>query len=123
MTSDRSLGSAEVSSLPDAERDASEVVQVLAGLAALLRGRETVLDNDTRVMLTMVMDGSVSAARILAYLHALQGSGDGVAAAVPPRLGPWRDWVPPRGTLFGETAGAPRIEQLPRHRRGHDPGE
>jgi hypothetical protein len=122
VTDDRSLGCAEVSSLPDAERDASEVVQLLAGLAALLRGRDLVLDDDARVMLHMALEGSVSAARVLEYLHVLQGSGDGVAAAVPPRLGPWRDWVPPRGNLLGEKAGAPRIE-LPRHRRRHDPGE
>jgi len=123
VTDDRSLGSAEVSSLPDAERDASEVVQMLAGLAALLRGRDLILDDDARVMLNMALDGSVSAARVLAYLRALQGAGDGVAAAVPARLGPWRDWVPARGNLFGEPADAPRIEELPRPRRRHDPGE
>jgi hypothetical protein len=128
VTDDRSLGSAEVSSLPDAERDASEVVQLLAGLTALLRGRDLVLDHDARVMLNMALDGSVSAARVLEYLRTLQGSGDGAAAAVPPRLGQWRDWVPPRGNLLGETAGAPRprierIEELPRNRRRYDPGE
>jgi len=112
-----------VSSLPDAERDASEVAQLLAGLAALLRGRDLVLDDDARVMLTMALEGSVSAARVLEYLHALQGSGDGASAAVPPRLGQWRHWVPPRGDLFGEVAGAPRAEGLPRHRRRPDPGE
>jgi hypothetical protein len=114
-----------VSSLPDAERDASEVVQLLAGLAALLRGRDLVLDDDARVMLNMALDGSVSATRVLEYLHTLQGSGDGALAAVPPRLGQWRDWVPPRGNLFGETAGVhrPRIEELPRNRRRCDPGE
>ena len=123
MTDDRSLGSTEVSSLPDAERDASEVVQALAGLAALLRGRDLVLDQDARVMLSMALEGSMSATRVLEYLRALQGAGDGVAAAVPPRLGPWRDWVPARGYLLGETADAPRIEELPRPRRRHDPGE
>ena len=123
MTDDRSLGRTEVSSLPDAERDASEVAQVLAGLAALLRGRDLVLDQDARVMLNMALEGSVSAARVLAYLRALQGAGDGVAVAVPPRLGPWREWVPARGYLFGEAADAPRIEELPRPRRRHDPGE
>lgn len=112
-----------MSSLPDAERDASEVVQMLAGLAALLRGRDPVLDHDTRVMLHMALEGSVSAARVLEYLRALQGSGDGAAAAVPPRLGPWRDWVPPRGHLLGQAAGTARIEELPRHRPRHDPGE
>jgi hypothetical protein len=112
-----------VSNLPDAERDASEVVRLLAGLAALLRGRERALDEDTRVMLNMALEGMLSAERVLEYLRALQGSGDGVAAAVPPRLGPWREWVPVRGNLLGETAGAPRTEELPRPRRRHDPGE
>ena len=112
-----------MSSLPDVERDASEVVQMLAGLAALLRGRDIVLDDDARVMVTMALQGSVSAARVLEYLRGLQGSGDGAATAVPPRLGPWRDWVPSRGHLFGETAAAPPREELPQHRRGHDPGE
>ncbi|GIE53435.1 hypothetical protein Ani05nite_69690 [Amorphoplanes nipponensis] len=112
-----------MSSLPDAERDASEVVQMLAGLVALLRGREPLSDDDTRTLLHMALEGSISAARVLEYLRALQGSGDGAATAVPPRLGPWRDWVPPRGDLLGQGAGAPRIEQLPRHRPRHDPGE
>ena len=112
-----------MSSLPDAERDAGEVAQLLAGLAALLRGRDLVLDADARVMLNMALEGSLSAARVLEYLHALQGSGDGAAAAVPPRLGQWRDWVPPRGNLLGAAADAHRIEELPRHRRRHDPGE
>jgi len=40
-----------------------------------------------------------------------------------PRLGPWRDWVPPRGNLFGNPAGAPQIQELPRHRPRPDPGE
>ena len=112
-----------MSSLPDAERDATEVVRVLAGLTALLRGREGTLDDDTRLMLDMALDGNVSAARVLEYLRALQGSGDGAAAAVPPRLGQWRDWVPPRGNLLGEAAAAPGISDLPRHPRRRDPGE
>lgn len=122
MTDDRWLGS-EVSNLPDAERDATEVVRVLAGLTALLRGREGRLDDDNRMMLDMALDGNVSAARVLEYLRALQGSGDGAAAAVPPRLGQWRDWVPPRGNLLGEAAAAPRMNDLPRHPRRRDPGE
>ena len=122
VTDDRTLGSAQVSSLPDAEREAADVLQVLTGLAALLRGRELVLDDDARVMLTMALEGSVSATRVLEYLRALQGCGDGAAAAVPPRLGPWRDWVPPRGNLLADTAGA-RVRQLPRPHRRHDPGE
>jgi len=121
VTDDRTLGSAQVSSLPDAERDAAHVLQVLTSVAALLRGHEPVLDDDVRVMLTMALEGSVSATRVLEYLRNLQGCGDGAAAAVPPRLGPWRDWVPPRGHLLADTAGAPRIQELPRRR--HDPGE
>jgi hypothetical protein len=46
-----------------------------------------------------------------------------VAVAVPPRLGPWRDWVPPRGNLLGETAATPRVQETPRRRRRYDPGE
>ena len=112
-----------MSSLPDAERDAADVLQLLAGLAALLRGRDLVLDDDARVMLNMALEGSLSATRVLEYLRTLQGCGDGAAAAVPPRLGPWRDWVPPRGNLFGSPAGAPQIQELPRHRPRPDPGE
>ena len=49
--------------------------------------------------------------------------GDGEVAAVPLRLGPWRDWVPTRGNLFGgPSATPPRIGELPRPRR-RDPGE
>jgi hypothetical protein len=112
-----------VVSLPDAERDAGDVVRLLSGLAALLRGRDLVLDEDTRTMLNLALDGSVSATRVLEYLQALQGAGDGVAVAVPPRLGPWRDWVPARGNLLGETAGTPRVQETPRRRRRYDPGE
>jgi hypothetical protein len=112
-----------VVSLPDAERDAGEVVRLLSGLAALLQGRDLVLDEDTRTLLNLALDGTVSATRVLEYLQALQGSGDGVAAAVPPRLGPWRDWVPPRGNLLSETTSAPRVQELPRRQRRYDPGE
>jgi hypothetical protein len=112
-----------VSSLPDAERDAADVLQLLAGLTALLRGRELELDDDARAMLKMALDGSVAATRVLEYLRTLQGCGDGAAAAVPPRLGPWRDWVPPRGNLLGDTAGVQRIKELPRPRRRYEPGE
>nr|BFE68180.1 hypothetical protein GCM10020092_014810 [Actinoplanes digitatis] len=71
-----------MTSLPDAERDANEVVQLLAGFAELLRRREFVLDDDTQAMLGLALEGGVSAARVLEYLRALQGSGDGVAVAV-----------------------------------------
>jgi len=112
-----------MNSLPDAERDANEVVQLLAGFAELLRRREFVLDDDTQALLGLALDGGVSAARVLEYLRALQGSGDGAAVAVPPRLGDWRHWVPPRGDLFTEMAGAPRVTETPRPRRRCDPGE
>lgn len=112
-----------MTSLPDAERDANEVVQLLAGFAELLRRREFVLDDDAQALLGVALDGGVSAARVLEYLRALQGAGDGAAVAVPPRLGDWRHWVPPRGDLFGEMAGAPRVTELPRPRRRCDPGE
>jgi len=123
-----------VSSLPDAERDACDVVQALAGLTALLRitgpGQDDVpgcddvaLDEARQKLLSLAEDGGAAAARVLAYLRSLQGAGDGVATAVPPRLGPWRDWVPPRGHLFtGPVGPAERVEKFPRPRR-RDPGE
>ncbi|MFI7601052.1 hypothetical protein [Actinoplanes sp. NPDC049681] len=114
----------EVSGLPDAERDAGEVVRLLAVLAARLRDRDVDLGDEHELMALLAEDGGAAASRVFAYLRELQGSGDGVAAAVPPRLGPWRDWVPPRGNLFGAPAGpATRIEEFPRPRRRRDPGE
>lgn len=111
-----------MSNLPDAERDAGEVVQLLAGLAALLRQRDAATDEEARLLLSLAREGGVTATRVLAYLRDLQGNGDGVSAAVPIRLGQWRDWVPPRGHLLGEPV-APRIQELPQRRRRHDPGE
>jgi hypothetical protein len=111
-----------VSSLPDAERDAEEVVRLLAGLAEVLRRHDAGLDNEAAALLGTALDAGAPATRVLEYLRALRGAGDGVAVAVAPRLGPWRHWVPPRGEVFGELAGAPRVEELPRHRR-RDPGE
>jgi hypothetical protein len=113
-----------VSSLPDAERDATDVVQALAGLAALLRKPEVELDEETRVLLKLAEAGSRSAARVLAYLRDLRGPGDGAAVAVAPHLGPWRDWVPMRGHLLNGRSLGHRIDEIPNHqpRRG-DPGE
>jgi hypothetical protein len=126
-----------VSSLPDAERDACDVVQALAGLAALLaqpipggphaadRGPaldDKALDEARRGLLHLAEDGGVAAQRVLGYLRSLRGAGDGEAVAVPPRLGEWRDWVPPRGMLFGSVDTPRRIDELPRPRR-FDPGE
>jgi len=112
-----------VNSLPDAERDAGDVVQALAGLAALLRKPGMEFDDETRVLLRLAEEGGLAATRVLAYLRALRGSGDGVAVAVPPRLGPWRDWVPPRGGLLSDRSRGPRIDEVPNQPRRGDPGE
>jgi hypothetical protein len=122
-----------VSSLPDAERDACDVVQALAGLTALLRvtgpGQDDVpgcddvaLDEARQKLLSLAEDGGAAAARVLAYLRMLRGPGDGAAAAIPVRLGPWREWVPARGHLFGDPGGTRRVGELPQPRRC-DPGE
>jgi hypothetical protein len=117
-----------VSSLPDAERDACEVQQALAGLAALLERLPGAADaaempEDTRRMLvSLAEDAGVAAERLVAYLRSLRGAGDGDAVAVPPRLGMFRDWVPPLGHVFGHPGPAHRIGELPQPRRS-DPGE
>jgi hypothetical protein len=112
--------------LSDAERDACDVVQALAGLAALLRRpvddlRDADFDEARRTLLSIAEDGGVAASRVLGYLRDLRGSGDGELTAVPPRLGPWREWVPPRGQLFG-VGSARRTDEVPQPRRS-DPGE
>jgi hypothetical protein len=119
---------AGVTSLPDAERDACDVVQALAGLAALLApptadgpGRAD-LDEARRLLQSLAEDGGGAARRVLAYLRAQRGAGDGDAAAVPPRLGEWRNWVPPRGMVFGELGTLRRVGEFPQPRRC-DPGE
>ncbi|HEU4350096.1 MAG TPA: hypothetical protein VFR35_20140 [Actinoplanes sp.] len=121
-----------MSSLPEAERDACDVQQALAGLAALLSrlpidadaaGQpDPGLDDVRRVLQRLAEDGGVAAQRVVAYLRTLQGSGDGAAVAVPMRLGPFRDWVPSRGHLFGGVGTARRFDELPQPRRC-DPGE
>jgi hypothetical protein len=129
---------AGVSSLSDAERDACDVVQALAGLAALLARQATdrsgtdrsgtddrpdpEADDIRRTLLNLAQDGGTAAVRVLAYLRTQRGAGDGESAAVPPRLGMWRDWVPPRGYVLGSTAGRPRIGEV-HHRRRSEPGE
>jgi hypothetical protein len=124
---------AGVSNLPDAERDACDVVQVLANLAALLArplpGEAPAADQPDpamaearRLLLHLAEDGGAAAERVVAYLRSLRGRGDGEAVAVAPHLGPWREWVPPRGHLFGSLGTNPRIGELPESRRA-DPGE
>ena len=112
-----------MNSLPDAERDAGEVVRALASLAALLGRPGIGLDEEARVLLTLAADGGQAAERVLAYLRGLRGSGDGEAVAVPPRLGPWRDWVPPRGNLLSERGRRHRTDEVPNRLRRGDPGE
>jgi hypothetical protein len=113
-----------VNSLPDAERDASDVVQALAALAALLHRPGVELDDETRALVRLAEGGAAAAGRVLAYLRVLRGAGDGQAAAVPPRLGPWRDWVPPRGHLLGDRGPTVRrTDGIPHQPRRGDPGE
>jgi D-serine deaminase-like pyridoxal phosphate-dependent protein len=112
-----------MTSLPDAERDASEVVRLLIGLATAMERRGADLDDEREILAALARDGGAAAARVLEYLRVLQGAGDGEAAAVPARLGPWRDWVPPRGNLFGGASAASRMDGLPRPRHRRDPGE
>jgi len=112
-----------VSSLPDAEQDACDVVRALAGLAALLRARNVEFDDDIRVLLRLAEDSGLAAGRVLAYLREVRGAGDGVAVSVPPRLGPWRDWVPARGNLLSERGPRYRTDEVPNQPRRGDPGE
>ena len=119
-----------MTSLSDAERDACDVLQALSGLAAILRrpaddrpgADDQSLAEVRRTLLGIAEDGGLGAARVLAYLRALRGAGDGEAVAVPLRLGPWREWVPARGYLFGSSAFDHRVDDLPQTRRS-DPGE
>ncbi len=116
-----------MSGLPDAERDACDVLQALSSLSALLSrpagtGADRTDDDTRRMLLQLTQDGGAAAQRVVAYLRALRGAGDGEVAAVPPRLGLWRDWVPPRGMLFGDHATPRRVGGLPQPRRC-DPGE
>lgn len=125
-----------MSSLPDAERDACDVVRALDGLVALLGGADQAraeqdhpiaadqadCDDMRQVLQALAADGGAAAVRVLAYLRTLRGPGDGAAAVLPPRLGPWREWVPPRGHLLGDTREPRRVGEL-RHPRRCDPGE
>ncbi|MGK5678988.1 hypothetical protein [Actinoplanes sp. URMC 104] len=121
-----------MTSLSDAERDACDAMQALAGLAALLRRpaadvpgldpADPAADDVRRLLLGLAEDGGEAAGRVLAYLRELRGAGDGDLAAVPARLGPWREWVPPRGHLFGLAPARPAPNEVPQPRRS-DPGE
>jgi hypothetical protein len=131
-THDRAQGSAGVTSLSDAERDACDVVQALAGMAALLRrpagdlpgldAGDPATEDARRLLLSIAEDGGAAAGRVLAYLRDQRGAGDGEAVAVPPRLGPWRHWVPPRGHIFGIRGGVRETGEVHQPRRS-DPGE
>ncbi|WP_030436354.1 hypothetical protein [Actinoplanes subtropicus] len=121
-----------MTSLSDAERDASDVMQALAGLAALLRrppgdlaGLEPgdpAYDQARHLLLGLTEDAGQACERVVAYLREQCAAGDGEVIAVPRRLGPWRDWTPDRGHLFGVSAGVRRANGVPQARRS-DPGE
>jgi hypothetical protein len=121
----RALRGVRVKDLSAVERDARDVVQALAGLAALLGAggavRASEDDERERLLRALTENAGAAAARVHAYVRELRGPGDGEATPVPVRLGPWRDWVPPRGHLWGDPGGQ-RIAELPGRRRA-DPGE
>ncbi|MEU4687641.1 hypothetical protein [Actinoplanes sp. NPDC023714] len=106
----------------DAERDASDAAQVLAGIAALLQ-RAATDDVDVDRLLAMARSGEAAAGRVEAFLREHRGAGDGEMAAVPARLAPWRDWVPSRGHIFGAAPQPRRVNGVPQPRRCGDPGE
>jgi hypothetical protein len=125
-THERTQGSVGVSGLSDAERDAGDVAQALAGIAALLARPATdradpVIEDARRMLLSLAEDGGVAAARVLAYLRMTRGPGDGAAVDVPPRLGQWRNWVPPRGNILGWSGSERRMGTV--QPRRSDPGE
>jgi hypothetical protein len=103
--------------LSDVEHDAVQAAEALAGLADHLALRGPELGDDDRVFRALADEGSAAAERVLAYLRRLRGPGDGAATVVPTRLGPWRNWCPPRGYVL-RNAGEP----VPRRSHG-DPGE
>jgi hypothetical protein len=105
--------------LSDVERDAVQAAEALAGVADHLASRGPDIGNGAGdlVMRALADEGSAAAERVLAYLRTLRGPGDGAATAVPTRLGPWRNWCPPRGyVLRDDRQRVPRL-------RGGDPGE
>lgn len=88
-----------MSDLSDVERDAVQAVQALAGLNIQL---SQCGETDGQRLRQLAYEGGAAASRVLAYLRLLRGAGDGEAMAYPARLGPWRDWCPPRGNVLGE---------------------
>ena len=124
------LGEGErVTGLSDAERDACDVMQTLAGLAALLRrpggdltGLDPASDHTQLLLLALAEDAGQACERVVSYLREQRGAGDGEGVAVPRRLGPWREWTPVRGHLFGASEGIRRADGVPQARRC-DPGE
>lgn len=117
-----------MSDLSDVERDAAQALRALAGFTRHLDRSARGPDGEpeeVRILRSLADEGGAAGERVLAYLRALRGAGDGVATAYPPRLGPWRNWCPPRGSLLagrlGESRDSGRSPTRP-VRRG-DPGE
>ncbi|WP_433827113.1 hypothetical protein ACQP2E_34250 [Actinoplanes sp. CA-015351] len=104
----------------DAERDASDAAQALAGIVALLQ-RAANDEVDRNQLLSLARSAESSAERVAAFLRGQRGANDGDMVAVPPRLGPWRDWTPSRGHLLGAVPA--RVNGVPQPRRCGDPGE
>ena len=109
----------------EAERDAYDAAQTLAGMVALLlqAAAESGGDRvDYQRLISLAESGEAAAGRVVAFLRDQRAAGDGDMAMVPTRLAPWRDWVPQRGHLFGAAAAPPWIGEVPQPRRC-DPGE
>src|SRR4051812_29536644 len=85
------------------ERDAQRAAQALASLFVRLRGDET--------LRTFAAEGVEAAERVLESLRQLRGAGDGEAVAYPERLGPWRNWCPPRGHVLDGPPADPRTDR------------
>jgi hypothetical protein len=121
-----------VTSLSDAERDACDVMQSLAVLAAVLRRpggdlpgpdpSDPTVERAHQLLLGLAEEAGQACERVVTYLREQRGAGDGEVVAVPRRLGPWREWTPERGHLFGASAGVRRVNGVPQPRRS-DPGE
>jgi hypothetical protein len=106
----------------DAERDAADAAQALAGLVALLQ-RAALDQVDQNQLLNLARNGEAAAGRVESFLRSQRGAGDGEMASVPARLAPWRDWVPSRGHLFSGPAAPHQVNGVPQPRRCGDPGE